>query len=124
MKMEKITTAMVEVLRAPVMSRKGLAGMNSSIILAKDMLSTLPRVVCSAAPRALSAAPEVSPSAVRPNRLDIRMPAPAAMAVVKISTPMVMALILPSAVPPLSFKIALMMETMMSGMMIICSSFT
>ena len=52
------------------------------------------------------------------------MPAPAAMAVVKISTPMVMALILPSAVPPLSFKIALMMETMISGMMIICSSFT
>ena len=88
------------------------------------MLSTLPRLVCRAAPRAVSAAPAVSPSALRPNRLDISMPAPAAIMVVKISTPMVRALILPRALPPLSLRMAPMMETMMSGMMIICSSFT
>ena len=52
------------------------------------------------------------------------MPAPAAIMVVKISTPMVRALILPRALPPESLRMAPMMETMMSGMMIICSSFT
>jgi hypothetical protein len=52
------------------------------------------------------------------------MPMAAATAVVAIRVPIVSALILPSEEASRSFRMAWMIETMISGMMIICSSLT
>ena len=52
------------------------------------------------------------------------MPIVAAIAVVTISVPIVSALILPSDEASRSLRMAWMIDTMISGMMIICSSFT
>ena len=80
MKMEKIATAMVEVLRAPVMSRKGLAGMNPAPSLGGTCLSTRCRGWSARAPRAVSAAPANQPLGTQGRTgLDISIPAPAAI---------------------------------------------
>ena len=120
MKIEKITTAMVEVRRAPVMSKNGLAGINSITNLANDIASTLERVDSRLFARAISAVPDVNPSAVRPKRFAIRIPTQAAIMVVTISTPSVRLLIFPNEVPPFSFRIAEMIDTITNGIMIIC----
>ena len=72
----------------------------------------------------MSAAEAVRPTAVRLNTLAIRMPMPAAIRVVIIKVPMVSALILLSESMPFNLRMAAMIETMISGMMIICSSLT
>ena len=124
MKMENTTTAMVDVLRAPVMSRKGLVGTKLTSSLGSDRAFAVSSEPCNCTPRATSAALEVSPTAVKPNSLAIKMPSAAAIVVVMSRVPMVSALILPRELASLSFRMAEMMETMISGMMIICSSLT
>ncbi len=110
---------MVEVLRAPVMSRKGLAGMKLMIMLGSEMALAVVSEPCRYSPRATSAAVAVMPTAVSPNSLAIRMPMAAATMVVSIKMPMVKALILPSDEASRNFNMAEMIETMISGMMII-----
>ena len=121
---EKKTTAMVEVLRAPVMSRNGLSGINDSSILGSEMSCAVDSEPCRYSPRATSAAEAVRPTAVRPNNFAIRMPIMAATAVVAIRIPIVSALILPSEAASRNLRMAPMIETMISGITIICSSFT
>ena len=123
-KIENTTTAMVEVLRAPVRSRKGLAGMKLRIMLGSEIALAAPILPCRYSPRATSTAVLVMPAAERPNSLAIRMPIPAATIVVSIRMPMVNTLILPSAAASLSLRIAATIDTMISGMMIICSRLT
>jgi DNA-binding HxlR family transcriptional regulator len=124
MKIENSTTAMVEVLRAPVMSRKGFSGMKLRIMPGNERAWAAGSLPCKYAPRATSAALEVRPTAVRPNSLAIRMPISAATVVVSIRVPMVSTLTLPSEEASFSLTMAAMIETMISGMMIICSSLT
>ena len=103
------------------MSKNGLAGINSITNLANDIASTLERVDSRLFARAISAAPDVSPSAVRPKRLAIRIPTQAAIMVVTISTPRVRLLIFPNEVPPFSLRMAEMIDTITNGIMIICN---
>ena len=97
MKIEKTTTAMVDVLWAPVMSKNGLTGMKLKITLGKVTAVALACKFCSTAPCATSAALAVCPTAVNLNRLAMPIPTPAATKVVNIKVPMVSALILPKA---------------------------
>ena len=116
--------AIVDVFRAPVISRKGLDGIKLNIKLGSVTAFAVASEPCKTSPRATSATVAMSPTAVNPNTFAMPMPTAAATMVVSINVPIVSALILPRELAPLSFKIAPMIDTIINGITIICNSFT
>ena len=82
------------------------------------------RLPCRYSPRATSAVEAVRPTALRPNSLAIRMPMAAATIVVRIRMPIVSVLMVPSEAALRSLRMACTIDTMISGITIIWSSFT
>ena len=115
---------MVDVFRAPVISRNGLAGMKLISMLGKVTAFAVACDPCKTNPCATSAALAVSPTAVKPYNFAISMPIAAATIVVAIRMPIVSTLILPIDRASLSLRIAAMIDTMIKGITIICSNFT
>ncbi|MNJ42845.1 hypothetical protein D3C77_378230 [compost metagenome] len=120
-KAEKITTARVEVLRAPVISANGFFGMKSRICCGIVLPATSPSRSSSVSPRAISRSPAGISSACRSKLSVVTILTDAAIAVVISSTAIMSPLIFPRFCLPFNFIIAEIIDTIMSGMTTICN---
>ena len=118
-KIPKITTAIIEVERAPVKSANGLVGIKLTNICGIVRSATLPKRVSSTLIRAVSRTPSERPAAERAKICVTAIPMSAAIMVVNNKIPMVNALIFPNEPEFSSFTTAAIIDTKTNGIITI-----